>query len=216
MQKLNIDPDSLSRPDRYKLMCALVIPRPIALVTTLSKKLIVNAAPFSFFNVFSDKPSIVALGVNSRPDGGLKDTAENINFRKEFVVHMVTPDISEKMNISCVNFPPEVSEIDEAGFTLRDSYKLKTPTINESLVALECKLHSITKLGTDRNLTLGEVINISTNSDVLDMEKKYININNYKPIARLFGNMYAELSNFFELERLNHDEWIKNKKTKDN
>ena len=60
------------------------------------------------------------------------------------------------------------------------------------------------------------VINISTNSDVLDMEKKYININNYKPIGRLFGNMYAELSNFFELERLSHDEWIKNKNIKDN
>ena len=69
MTELNVDPNTLSRQDRYKLMCALVIPRPIALVTTISKDGIVNAAPFSFFNVFSDKPSIVALGVNSRPDG---------------------------------------------------------------------------------------------------------------------------------------------------
>ena len=109
------------------------------------------------------------------------------------------------MNVSCVNFPPDVSEIDEAKFTLRKSHLLKTPTINESLVALECKLHSITRLGEDRNLTLGEVVNISTNTDVLDTEKNYVNIDNYKPIARLFGNMYAELSNFFELKRLNKD-----------
>lgn len=214
MTKLNVDPNTLSRPDRYKLMCALVIPRPIALVTTMSKDGIVNTAPFSFFNVFSDKPSIVALGVNARPDGGLKDTAANINYRKEFVVHMVTFDIAEKMNISCVNFPPEISEIDEAGFTLRDSYLLETPSINESLVALECKLHSITKLGEDRNLTLGEVINISTNTDVLDTEKNYVNIDNYRPIARLFGNMYSQLSDFFELKRLNYEQWMEDKKDK--
>ena len=211
MSKFNIDPNTLSRPDRYKLMCALVIPRPIALVTTISKNGIVNAAPFSFFNVFSDKPSIVALGVNAKPEGGLKDTAANIKEQKEFVVHMVTFDIADQMNISCVNFPPEVSEIDEANFTLRQSHLIKTPTINESLVALECKLHSITKLGEDRNLTLGEVINISTNTDVLDTEKNYVNIDNYKPIARLFGNMYAELSDFFELKRLNYEQWMEDK-----
>ncbi len=214
MTELNIDPNSLTRQDRYKLMCALVIPRPIALVTTLSQDGVVNAAPFSFFNVFSDKPSIVALGVNSRPEGGMKDTSTNINFMKEFVVHMVTFEIAEQMNISCVNFPPNVSEIDEAGFTLKKSHILETPSISESLVALECRLHSIIALGDDRNLTLGEVINVSTNTDVLDTEKNYVNIENYKPIARLFGNMYSELSNFFELKRLNYEQWIKDKEEK--
>ena len=88
---------------------------------------------------------------------------------------------------------------------------MDTPSIAESLVALECKLHSITRLGEDRNLTLGEVINVSTNTDVLDTEKNYVNIENYKPIARLFGNMYSELSDFFELERLNYEQWIQDK-----
>ena len=111
MTELNVDPNTLSRQDRYKLMCALVIPRPIALVTTISPEGIVNAAPFSFFNVFSDKPSIVALGVNSRPEGGMKDTSANINYKKEFVVHMVTFEIAEQMNISCVNFPPHISAV---------------------------------------------------------------------------------------------------------
>ena len=135
----------------------------------------------------------------------------NINYKKEFVVHMVTFEIAEQMNISCVNFPPHISEIDEAGFTLRKSHILDTPSIAESLVALECKLHSITRLGEDRNLTLGEVINVSTNTDVLDTEKNYVNIENYKPIARLFGNMYSELSDFFELKRLNYEQWIQDK-----
>ena len=187
MTELNVDPNTLSRQDRYKLMCALVIPRPIALVTTISKDGIVNAAPFSFFNVFSDKPSIVALGVNSRPDGGMKDTSANINYKKEFVVHMVTYEIAEQMNISCVNFPPHISEIEEAGFTLRKSHILDTPSIAESLVALECKLHSITRLGEDRNLTLGEVINVSTNTDVLDTEKNYVNIETTSPLQDYLG-----------------------------
>ena len=144
----------------------------------------------------------------------MKDTSANINYKKEFVVHMVTFEIAEQMNISCVNFPPHISEIDEAGFTLRKSHILDTPSIAESLVALECKLHSITRLGEDRNLTLGEVINVSTNTDVLDTEKNYVNIENYKPIARLFGNMYSELSDFFELERLNYEQWIQDKEEK--
>ena len=211
MTLININPDDLSRPDRYKLICGLVIPRPIALVTTVSENGVVNAAPFSFFNAFSDQPTIVALGVNSRPDGGMKDTATNINYTKEFVVHMVTKDIAEKMNVSCVNFPPDISEIEEANFTLKKSYAVNTPSIKESLVALECKLHSIIPLGIDRNITLGEVINISTTSDVVDVDKNYINIEKYQPIARLFGNMYASISDIFQLKRLNYQEWMNDK-----
>ena len=82
------------------------------------------------------------------------------------------------------------------------------------MVALECKLHSIIGLGEDRNLTLGEVVNVSTNTDVLDTEKNYVNIENYKPIARLFGNMYSELTDFFELKRLNYEQWIEDKEEK--
>ena len=214
MTLININPDDLTRPDRYKLMCGLVIPRPIALVTTISERGIVNAAPFSFFNVFSDQPTIVALGINSRPDGGMKDTATNIDYTREFVVHMVTKDIAEQMNISCVNFPPEISEIEEANFTLRKSHVIGTPSIKESLVALECKLHSITPLGVDRNITLGEVVNITTTSDVVDVDKTYINIEKYQPIARLFGNMYASISDIFQLKRLNYQEWMKDKDNK--
>jgi flavin reductase (DIM6/NTAB) family NADH-FMN oxidoreductase RutF len=214
MTLININPDDLSRPDRYKLICGLVIPRPIALVTTVSENRVVNAAPFSFFNVFSDQPTIVALGVNSRPDGGMKDTAANINYTKEFVVHMVTKDIAEQMNVSCVNFPPDISEIKEANFTLKKSYAVNTPSIKESLVALECKLHSIIPLGIDRNITLGEVINIATTSDVVDVDKNYINIEKYQPIARLFGNMYASISDIFQLKRLNYQEWMKDKDNK--
>jgi flavin reductase (DIM6/NTAB) family NADH-FMN oxidoreductase RutF len=214
MTLININPDDLSRPDRYKLICGLVIPRPIALVTTVSENRVVNAAPFSFFNVFSDQPTIVALGVNSRPDGGMKDIAANINYTKEFVVHMVTKDIAEQMNVSCVNFPPDISEIKEANFTLKKSYAVNTPSIKESLVALECKLHSIIPLGIDRNITLGEVINIATTSDVVDVDKNYINIEKYQPIARLFGNMYASISDIFQLKRLNYQEWMKDKDNK--
>ena len=154
----------------------------------------------------------------------LKENGDVIDEDYDSIQVVEMPEVIEKQQIvednifesmkSKVNKDLEISEIDEAGFTLRDSHLLQTPSINESLVALECKLHSITKLGEYRNLTLGEVINISTNTDVLDTEKNYVNIDNYRPIARLFGNMYSQLSDFFELKRLNYEQWMEDKKDK--
>ena len=80
----------LSKQDRYKLLSGIVIPRPIALVTTLDANGAVNAAPFSFFNVFSEDPPLVALGLQHKPDRSPKDTTRNIQREGEFVVNMST------------------------------------------------------------------------------------------------------------------------------
>src|ERR1700741_299854 len=105
----------LSRQDRYKLLCAVVIPRPIALVTTLDENGAVNAAPFSFFNVFSENPPLIVLGLQHRPDHSPKDTTRNIHRNGEFVVHMVDEALSVAMNDCAVDFPSGDSEVAATG-----------------------------------------------------------------------------------------------------
>jgi len=83
---MEFDFEGLAREVRYKLLCAYVAPRPIALVTTLSPEGVGNAAPMSFFNVISDEPPIVIISIRARPDGSPKDTTRNIKETGEFVV----------------------------------------------------------------------------------------------------------------------------------
>src|ERR1700759_169994 len=105
----------LSRQDRYKLLCAVVVPRPIPLVTTLDVNGAVNAAPFSFFNVFSEDPPLVVLGLQHKADHDPKDTTRNIHRDGEFVVHMVDEALAKAMNECAVDFPPGSSETAAVG-----------------------------------------------------------------------------------------------------
>jgi flavin reductase (DIM6/NTAB) family NADH-FMN oxidoreductase RutF len=108
------DVATLPAQDRYKLLCGLVVPRPIALVTSIGPGGVVNAAPFSFFNVFAEDPALVVLGLQARSDGSLKDTAAHIRDTGSFVVNLVDEALAERMNICAVDFPAETSELDAA------------------------------------------------------------------------------------------------------
>jgi flavin reductase (DIM6/NTAB) family NADH-FMN oxidoreductase RutF len=112
-----VDFSTLPIAHRYKLLAALVVPRPIALVTTVGEDGILNAAPFSFFNVFSEDPALVVLGIQSRPDGTPKDTLKHIRKTGAFVVNLVDEAIAERMNTCSIDFPSDVSEIEAAEFT---------------------------------------------------------------------------------------------------
>jgi flavin reductase (DIM6/NTAB) family NADH-FMN oxidoreductase RutF len=206
---LDIDPKSLSVRDRYKLLCGLVIPRPIALVTTLSQDGVVNAAPFSFFNLFSDDPPIAILGVNLRGDGAAKDTAKHVKARGEYVIHIVSEEFGNSMNACAIDFPEEISEIDEAGFTLKPSRRVAPPTIVEAAVALECRLHSIIPFSERRAIIVGEVVQIKARPGIVDPAKLYVDLKKYRPMARLFGNLYATLGEVYELKRETYEEWSK-------
>jgi flavin reductase (DIM6/NTAB) family NADH-FMN oxidoreductase RutF len=167
----------------------------------------VNAAPFSFFNMFSESPPLAVLGLQVRPDGGLKDTAAHIRDRGEFVINLVDEALGEQMNQCAVDFPPEISEIDVARLTTRPSEKIKTPYIAEAPAALECRHYTTLEVSASRRIAIGEILHIHVRAGLWDTEKMRIDMKAYRPLARLFGNFYASLSEPFTHERQSYEEW---------
>jgi flavin reductase (DIM6/NTAB) family NADH-FMN oxidoreductase RutF len=209
---LSYDPNSLSEHDRYKLLISLVIPRPIALVTTLGPTGVVNAAPFSFFNMFSESPPLAVLGLQAKPGGSLKDTSAHIRDRGEFVINLVDEALGEQMNQCAVDFPPEISEIEAAKLNLLPSEKIKTPYIAEAPAALECRHYTTLEVSASRRLAIGEVVHIHVRGGLWDTEKMRIDMKAYRPLARLFGNFYASLSEPFTHQRQSYEEWAATRK----
>src|ERR1019366_4363575 len=150
----------LSPHDRYKLLCGVVVPRPIALVTTLDANGAVNAAPFSFFNVFSEDPPLVVLGLQHKADRTPKDTTRNIHRDGEFVVHMVDEALASAMNDCAVDFPAGESEVAATGLATLPSVNVRVPRLAAAPFALECKRSVALAFGPGRELLVGEVLRI--------------------------------------------------------
>jgi len=206
-EALSFDPSELAQRDRYKLLISLVIPRPIALVTTLSRDGIVNAAPFSFFNMFSESPPLAVLGIQSRPGGELKDTPAHIRDQGSFVINLVDEALGERMNICAIDFPPDVSEIDVAGLTTLPSVKIPVPRIAEAPAALECRHYTTLEVSRERRLVIGEVVYIHVRPGIIDPVRMRVDMKEYRPLARLYGNFYASLGEPFTHERQTFEEW---------
>jgi flavin reductase (DIM6/NTAB) family NADH-FMN oxidoreductase RutF len=213
-ESLSLDPSSLSQRDRYKLLISLVIPRPIALVTTLGPTGIVNAAPFSFFNMFSETPPLCVLGLQCKSDGGLKDTSAHIRDRGAFVVNLVDEALGAQMNICAIDFPPEISEIEAAQLNLLPSQKIAVPYIAEAPAALECRHYTTLEVSCERRLAIGEVVHIHVRGGIWDIDKMRIDITQYRPLARLYGNFYASLSEPFTHVRQSYEDWAAAQKEK--
>jgi len=185
--------NELSQYDRYKFLSALVVPRPVAFVTSMNSEGLHNAAPVSFFNLFSEDPALVVLGFSHKPTGTSKDTINNIRSKQQFVVNMVDKNIIGAMHIASANFPSDESEIDYAGIHLSPSQHVEVMRITESPVSLECKVFEIKDLTERRALVLGEVLAINIADRIFDPQTRRIIPEEYSPIARLFGNEYAWL-----------------------
>ena len=185
--------EDLSVQDRYKFLSAVVLPRPVAFVTTKDQDGLYNAAPFSFFNVFSEDPAIVVLGIGAKPNGRTKDTLKNIRDTKQFVVNMVDKSIIGAMHIASAEIPSDESEIDYAGITLADSQIINVQRIAEAPVSLECELFQVIELSERRSLVLGQVKSIHIDDAIIDPETKRLIPEKYSPIARLYGDYYAWL-----------------------
>ncbi len=205
------DFDKLSAQDRYKLLISTIVPRPIAWVVSQNLAGALNAAPFSFFNVFSGDPPVVVIGIGGRKPGDLKDTGNNIRETGEFVVNLVSDEAAEQMNITAIEFPSQVNEITEAKLTTLPSTKIKPPRLAESPVALECERMMIIELNVDRALVLGRVLAMHVRDDcVLDAARCYIDTPRLGLIGRMHGGgWYARTTDRFDMPRIPVADWQK-------
>lgn len=205
------DFETLSAQERYKLLVSTVVPRPIAWVVTQDPAGVLNAAPYSFFNVFSGDPPILVIGIGGRRPGDVKDTGQNIRETGQFTVCLVNHATSAQMNITAIDFPPEVDEIAEARLTTLPSTRITPPRIAESPVAFECERHMTLELGSERALVLGRVVAMHVRDDcVLDAARCYIDTPRLDLIGRMHGaSWYARTSDLYEQPRIPLGDWPK-------
>ena len=204
---MKIDPSLQTNADNYKILTNLVVPRPIAWVTSLSSAGLVNLAPFSFFNAVGSDPLYVVISIGRRYDGSLKDTARNIETTSEFVVNLVTEDLLAAMNVSAAEFPPEESELNVTNLHTALSVHVKAPRLAEAQASLECKLFRSQPLGAN-TLYIGEVVMFHVADHLLGPR---LHINNFAPIGRLGSpSIYCRTTDRFEVPRIDYAQWQKN------
>jgi flavin reductase (DIM6/NTAB) family NADH-FMN oxidoreductase RutF len=185
----------------YFLLTGLVTPRPIALVTTLGPDGVVNAAPFSFFNVLGAEPPLCAFAPADRDDGTPKDTARNIRLNHEFVVNLVDEPIAEAMNRCAAALPYGTSELTHAGLTTAPSSVVRPPRIAESPVSLECVEHTTLHIGNNR-LVIGLIQRLHAREGLIDPQTLRVNQERLHTIGRMAGpNWYCRTRDRFEMAR---------------
>jgi len=185
----------------YRILAGLVTPRPIAWVTTIDEEGRINAAPFSFFNVFGTRPPILGFAPGDKEPGIPKDTARNIRRTGEFVVNIVDEACAEAMNQTSTELDHGVSEIELAGLHTTPSPPVAPPRISESPVALECREWSTLEIGQNR-LVIGLIDRVHTREGILDPETLLVNTEIYSPIGRMeVPSGYCRTEDRFQMER---------------
>ncbi|RDK03269.1 flavin reductase family protein [Paraburkholderia lacunae] len=195
---MEIDFEAITEYQRYKLMASLIVPRPIALVTTLGADGTINAAPFSMFNMLGEEPPIVMISINRVADGTLKDTAVNIVRTGEFVVHLADEAIAEKMHRCGERLPPNVSELAEVGLTPAASTRVAPPRIAEAPVAFECTLWEKLET-TSRQIFIGRVLRLHARDELIDTETWRVRLQHYFPVGRFGASDYVTTRDRFTL-----------------
>ncbi|GBG11636.1 hypothetical protein PAT3040_06467 [Paenibacillus agaridevorans] len=207
MTMISIDPEGQSTQDNYKLLIGGIIPRPIALVTTLSEEGVLNAAPFSFFNIVAADPPMIAVSVQ-RKSGIQKDTARNAIAKRQFVTHIADERYVEALNVTAAPAPPDVSEVELAGLTPVASEIITVPGVAEAAIRLECVLEQAIPLGgtligdagvPSTDLLIGRVVRFHIDEKLYNNGR--IDPEALKPVSRLAGNDYAKLGERFTLVR---------------
>lgn len=201
-----IDPNDFSRRDAYFFGISLICPRPIAFITSMSEEGVVNAAPFSYFNGISTRPMLLSVSIAHKGKEARKDTLNNILARKEFCVNMVTEEMAQGVTISAADFPPEESEMDYNGFTLKESTRIKVPGIQESPAVMECRLERVIDDMGPFSLVIGEVLCFQLADEFVDSETKYFKAAEAKLLGRLGGSDFCKIGEVITVPRKTPEE----------
>ena len=194
-----IDPSKLEKREAYFLLTSLVVPRPIAWVSTLSRDGVRNVAPHSYFNAISSQPLIVHF-----TSTGTKDSLVNARDTGEFVVNIVSRDLTEQMNLTAANFEPHEDEFTWAKLASAPSITIAAPRVAAAKAAMECKVVKIVELG-NGSMVFGEVQVILIDESVLKDER--VDPALLAPIGRLGGSTYTDAAKgLFDLKRPSADE----------
>jgi len=206
---MQFDFEAMKPGERYKLLLATVLPRPIAWITTRDGNGAVNAAPFSFFNVFGSEPATVGVGIGSKGPGEPKDTRANIRANEQFVVNLVPYSLAQQMRITSIAFPKGVEEPLEADLKLVPSERVAVPRIAASPVSMECTFMQEVALG-GFSLVLGRILMIHVQDHaVIDAARQYIDAEKLDLIGRMEGGWYTRTTERFEMPNIPLEGWRK-------
>src|SRR5450432_1723213 len=185
----------------YAILASLITPRPIAWVTTISPDGMVNAAPFSFFNVLGTNPPIVGFCPGDREDGTPKDTARNVRLTHEFVVNLVDEPLAEAMNKTAASLPYGTSELDAAGLTAAASSVVRPPRIAEAPASLECSEWGTLQIGGNR-LIIGLVKRVHVRDELFDTDTLRVRGELFHIVGRMASpHWYCRTRDRFEMKR---------------
>ena len=202
---MQIDPATQRHATNYKLLTNLIVPRPIAWISTISHTGVINLAPFSFFNAVGSDPPYVVVSIGRRDNGAAKDTATNITQTGEFVVNLVTESLLMAMNISAADFPPEQSELTAVGLLAEPSIRISPPRVAAAQASLECKLFQTVALGAN-TLFIGEVAMFHVADQLIG---SHMHVNDFAPVGRLGSpSVYCRTTDRFEIQRTSYEDWL--------
>jgi flavin reductase (DIM6/NTAB) family NADH-FMN oxidoreductase RutF len=192
-----LDPGTISPGDFYRFMISVIVPRPIAFVSTMNADGHHNVAPFSYYNAITNQPPLIGISINHRR-GNPKDTYRNIEHTGEFVVNTVDEALGARMVQTSGEWPEDVDEFQLAGLTPVPSDLVKPPRVGESPVSLECRLYRSIELGTTF-FVVGEILRAHVRDDVLSEGR--VDIARLKPLGRLGGDGYSVVRDVIHLPR---------------
>jgi len=200
---MEISPAGMAHQDAYRVFMSIVVPRPIAWVSTISLDGVDNLAPFSMYTLLSTKPAIVGFAMGTARHGGKKDTLINIEDTKEFVINIANEETAEAMNKTSTPVEAAVSEFDQAGLKRIESNKVKPPRVGQSPVSMECQLQQVLEFGCEPRINrfvIGEVVLIHVRDEL--WQNGNVDYTGLQAIGRLGeSDLYCRTTNVFRMKR---------------
>jgi flavin reductase (DIM6/NTAB) family NADH-FMN oxidoreductase RutF len=196
---IDFDPKRFEGREGYFLLTALVVPRPIAWVSTVAADGARNLAPHSYFNAISSDPLVIHF-----TSTGVKDTLRNVRATGEFVVNIVSASLAESMNLTAANFPPEEDEFAWANLADAPSKTIAPPRVARAAAAFECTVNRIVNIG-NGHMVFGDVTHLVVDDHV--MRDGRVAPDLLDPVGRLGGSWYTRAaSDLFKMKRPTYDE----------